>query len=155
MNIEHQLKSKLAWPVCQHNMKLKQKWYSSNEYRKKWNFYWVITWKFVFSEGTDFWLGENENMGGVKWFNGETFPGGGNEQIFGWWGYSSHPPYIYGRWLKAPCTWRSSVYITYIKWPSYFCKISALCVPKMYMVYIFASLFSACNTINLSCHEYV
>ena len=32
VNAEHQLKSKLAWPVCQKSTKLKQKWYRSNDY---------------------------------------------------------------------------------------------------------------------------
>ena len=41
------------------------------------------------------------------------------------------------------------------KWPSYFCKTWGLCVSHMYMVYLFACLFSVCNTINLSRHEYV
>ena len=40
------------------------------------------------------------------------------------------------------------------KWSSYFCKIWALCVSQIYMVYIFTSLFSVCNTINLSHHEH-
>ena len=36
------------------------------------------------------------------------------------------------------------------KWPSYFCKILALCVSQIYIVYIFTCLFNVCNTINLS-----
>ena len=33
VNTEHQLKSTLVWPVCQKTMKLKQKWYRSNDWR--------------------------------------------------------------------------------------------------------------------------
>ena len=36
------------------------------------------------------------------------------------------------------------------KWPSYFCKIWALCVLQLYMVYVLTYLLSVCNTINLS-----
>ena len=32
INTEHQLKSKLAWPTHTKSMKLKQKWYRSNDY---------------------------------------------------------------------------------------------------------------------------
>ena len=41
------------------------------------------------------------------------------------------------------------------KWPSYFCKIWALSVSQIYMVYIFTYLFSVCTTINLSHHEHI
>ena len=41
------------------------------------------------------------------------------------------------------------------KWPSYFCNIWALCVSKIYMVYVFTCLLSARNKINLSGHEHV
>ena len=90
MKIDQQLKSKLAWLKCQKNMKLKQKWYRRNDYSKKWHFYWVITWKFLFSGGggIDFWLGGNKNfVGGGSLLGG--FPDGwevGGEQIFGWYG---------------------------------------------------------------------
>ena len=47
VNIEHQLKSKLTWPVC---------W--------KWSFYWVKPWKLLFNGGMNFWWGES---------TGETF----------------------------------------------------------------------------------
>ena len=40
------------------------------------------------------------------------------------------------------------------KSPSYFCKISALCVPQRQMVYIVTCLFSVCNT-SLSHHDHV
>ena len=32
VNIEHRLKSKLPWPECTNSMKLKWKWYRSNDY---------------------------------------------------------------------------------------------------------------------------
>ena len=56
--------------------------------------------------------------------------------------------------------WSSSVYITYIMcqrtiWPSYFCKIWALCVSQIFMVYVFTCVFSVHNTRNLSHHEHV
>ena len=38
---------------------------------------------------------------------------------------------------------------------SYFCKIWALCVWQIYMVYIFACLFNIRNAIDLSRYEYV
>ena len=41
------------------------------------------------------------------------------------------------------------------KWPSYYCKVWALCVSKIYMVYVFSCLLSARNKINLSGHEHV
>ena len=41
------------------------------------------------------------------------------------------------------------------KWPSYFCKIWALCVSQIYVVYIFTCLFNVHNEINLSRHEHV
>ena len=119
MNNEHQLKSKLAWPVWQHNMKLKQKWYSSNDYSKKWHFYWVVTWKVLFSEGGgDLLLGGESNglMGRVFQVRG------------GWtnfWLVGALPQcilciYIYKRTSPTGffIQWRSSVYITYIMCPS-------------------------------------
>ena len=51
MNTENQLKSKLAWPVCPKNIKLKQKWYMSNDYSYKLSFYWV------FGGGIKIWWG--------------------------------------------------------------------------------------------------
>ena len=45
------VKSELTWPVCPKNMKLKQKWSRSNDYSQKCCFYWVITWKLLFSSG--------------------------------------------------------------------------------------------------------
>ena len=50
VNIEHQLKSKLAWPVGTKSTKLKQ-WHRRNDYSWKWSFFWVIAWKLLFSEG--------------------------------------------------------------------------------------------------------
>ena len=41
------------------------------------------------------------------------------------------------------------------KWPSYFCKIWALCVSHTYMVYIFTCLFRIFTTINLSHHGHI
>ena len=41
------------------------------------------------------------------------------------------------------------------KWPSYFCKIWALCVSQIYMVYIFTCLFSVHNKINLTHHNII
>ena len=32
VNTEHQLKSKLKWPMCPKSMKLKQKWSRNNDY---------------------------------------------------------------------------------------------------------------------------
>ena len=42
-------KPKLEWPVSTNTMKLKWKWYRRNDYWQKWSFYWVITWKLLFS----------------------------------------------------------------------------------------------------------
>ena len=41
------------------------------------------------------------------------------------------------------------------KWPSYFCKIWALGVSQIYMVYIFTCLFRVSTTINLSHHGHI
>ena len=56
INSENRLKSKLAWPVCAKSM-LKWKWYRSNDCSKKLSFYWVITWKLLFSG-----RGRNKNL---------------------------------------------------------------------------------------------
>ena len=78
--LNHDLKSKLAWPVSQKSMKLKQKWYKSNDCSWKWRFYWVLTWKFLFGEGIDFFLWRE---GDYRW---------GNEQMFWWEKTNPIPP---------------------------------------------------------------
>ena len=77
MNTEHQLKSKLTWPACPKSIKLKQKCSGSNDYSYK-CFYWVITWKLLFSGGEDWLLvGKNGEGGDFS----RVY-----EQTFGWWG---------------------------------------------------------------------
>ena len=44
-----QLQSKLTWPKFPKSMRLKQKWNRNNDYSEKCCFYWVITWKLLFS----------------------------------------------------------------------------------------------------------
>ena len=64
------IKSKLVWPVCPKSMKLRQKWYRSNEYSWRWRFYWVITWKLLFSWGEFTFVGRR---GIIIWWGG-TLP---------------------------------------------------------------------------------
>ena len=49
VNTEHWLKSKLAWPVFTNSMKLNKNGTGMMTTGK--NFYWVITWKLLFSGG--------------------------------------------------------------------------------------------------------
>ena len=83
MNTEHQLKSKLVWPVCQKSMKLKQNGTGAITAAKNQRFYWVITWKFLFSGGgwwwgIDFLFGGNKDLVGGEGVLGGNFPR--------WWG---------------------------------------------------------------------
>ena len=76
-------------------MKLKKKWYRSNDYSQKWRFYWVITWKFLFSGGIDFWWEGTKNLVGEVYWGGEgDFPGGrgGMSEFWPAGGDSPHPP---------------------------------------------------------------
>ena len=45
------------------------KWYRSNDYNQKWSFYWVITWKLLFSGGINLWWGNFFRWRGVGWEN--------------------------------------------------------------------------------------
>ena len=68
------IKPKLAWPVCTNSIKLKWRWYKSNNYSEKWSFSLVITWKLLFS-------------GGIKIWWEAFFQLGENQQTFVWWAY--------------------------------------------------------------------
>ena len=108
-------------------------------------------------EEIDFWWGESNGL------MGRVFRVRGDEQIFGWLGDSPDVYYAY-TYIKelhrqvflynkeAPCTSHTScvqVAILLLQ------DLSIFCVTDIYVVYIFACLFSVCNTINLSCHKYV
>ena len=56
-NIEHLLKSKLAWLVCAKSAKSQWKWCGSNDHR---SFYLVITWKLLFNGGMNLRFGDIE-----------------------------------------------------------------------------------------------
>ena len=94
---------------------------------------------------------------------GAIFPGGGDEQIFGWRGGLIRVYYTY-TYIKelcqqlfiyneeAPCTshtFYAEVAILLLQ------DLSTLCVTDIYMVYIFTCLFSVYDTIHLSHHEHV
>ena len=91
MNAELQLKSKLAWPEYPKSMKLKQKWYMSNDYSYKCCFYWVITWKLLFS-GWELTF----SRGGIKIWWGGVYWGGIFPGAVGWanlWLMGGTPPF--------------------------------------------------------------
>ena len=57
--------SSKIWTMCPKGRKLKQKWCRSNDYSSKCCFYWVITWKLLFSgggEGNWLLLGGDKNL---------------------------------------------------------------------------------------------
>ena len=65
--------------MCTKSMKLKQKWYSSNDYSEKWSFYGVVTWKLLFSGGgINFRWGKKILVGEST---GRIFLGGENEHV--------------------------------------------------------------------------
>ena len=64
MNTEHQLKSKLAWPVCT-EYEIKTKKAQEQWLQLKWSFYWFIIWKLLFNEGLT--IGGDEGQG--EWAN--------------------------------------------------------------------------------------
>ena len=87
------IKLKSAWPVCSKSMKLRQKWYRSNEYSWRWRFYWVITWKLLFSWG-EFTFVERTEI--IIWWGG-TLPSPSRE----------NPEYynIWNRFINFNCPW--------------------------------------------------
>ena len=74
-------KIKVNMPLCPMSMKLKQKLSRNNDCSWKCCFYWVITWKLLFSGG-----GRELTLVGGESTDRGMFLGGGNEQIFDWWG---------------------------------------------------------------------
>ena len=120
----------------------------------------------------DCWWGGNKNSVG-RW-------GGGMSRFSAGGGDSPHPPsmenliyiyiyklyilyilyiYIFKRTLPRGyyIQWRSSVYVTYIMCQNghlTFARIEHF-VCQLHMLYVFTSLFSVRNTINLSRHEHI
>ena len=82
MNTEHQLKSKLAWHMCQKSIKLNKNGTGAMTTAKNDIFIGLWLENFLFSGGIDF------GRGSLL----EDFSGWGDEWIFGWWGELSPNP---------------------------------------------------------------
>ena len=85
VDTEHQLKSKLAWPVCP-KYKIQTKMVHDQ------CFYWVISWKLLFRGR------------GLENYWGNFSSGGVDEQIFGWWEGGTSPIPSVGKTLPKSTT---------------------------------------------------